>query len=168
MTLNNPTHRSAIVGASVDVGQDTAREAEQVIAAFLIALSELTDEAPANSYRAVATRSGLQIEVFDDAPGVRTYGTPAPVEEVVAFLGEAEAARSRIALPADGEAFTAEELDTLRGGYRIYDHAGDRWEKRTQGDWAYVRPASDSPSDSLVYSSSVLADTWGPLTREAP
>lgn len=158
---------SSVVGAQVD--KPDPREAEAIIAAFLTALDELDVEVPANSYRSLVTRSGLQIEVFDDAgPTVTHYGTPAPVEEIATFLVEGHPDDlDSIVLPADGVAFTAEELDALRVGYRVYDRTGDRWQKRAAGDWAFVSSLGREPS-ALTMAAEELADVWGPLTREAP
>jgi hypothetical protein len=98
VSLHENETMSAVVGAQVDSPDPT--EAESIIAAFLVALGELT-EAPKNSYRAIVTRKGLQVEVFDDGhPAVRTYGTPAPVEEIAEFIGDAPQAETLFDEPA--------------------------------------------------------------------
>lgn len=86
MSVHENETMSAVVHAAADV---TPGDAERIVGAFLLALGELDYEVPSNSYRAILTRAGLKIEVFDDGkPAVKTYGTPAPVEEVAEFLGE--------------------------------------------------------------------------------
>lgn len=132
-------------------------DAERVIAAFLLGLGELGYEVPTNSYRAIVLRSGLHIEVFDDGkPAVRTYGTPAPVEEIAEILAPS---------PADGEALTAEALDALPVGRRVRDRVGDTWEKEPDGDWGFVA-ASAGPGEerSLFYDAEGLVHTWGPIS----
>lgn len=81
-------HENETTSAVVPTGADVSpADAEQVIAAFLVALRELGYGAPKNTYRAVVTRKGLQVEVFDDArTTTEHYGTPAPVEEVAELL----------------------------------------------------------------------------------
>lgn len=93
MTLIEST-TSAVVLAGYDEDDMSLVEpadAERIILAFLDALGELGTAAITNSYRVFRGSAGVFVEVFDDgSPAIRTYGTPAPVEEIAEFLGETE------------------------------------------------------------------------------
>ena len=145
------------------------RVAQAAIEAFKLALKELGEPVPENGYRVILSVEGLELEVRQGpTTTVTNYGTPAPVEEIATFLDEGHPDDlDSIVLPADGVAFTAEELDALRVGYRVYDHTGDRWQKRAAGDWVFVSSLGRE-SSALTMAAEELADVWGPLTREAP
>jgi hypothetical protein len=78
--------------------------AESAVAAFKLALRELGEPVPANAVRAVLTTSGLRLEVTAAAVATREhYGTPAPVEEIAEFIGDAPQAETLFDEPATFE-----------------------------------------------------------------
>jgi hypothetical protein len=101
VSLHENETMSAVIHAAAEAGPG---DAERIIGAFLAALGELGYERPSNSYRAIITRAGLKVEVYDDGkPAVKTYGTPAPVEEIAEFIGDAPQAETLFDEPATFE-----------------------------------------------------------------
>lgn len=98
MSVHENEHTSAVVHSTAN---SDPRDAEATIAAFLIALGELGYDAPNNSYRAIVTRSGLQVEVFADAPDPRTEDVP--VEEIAEMLHPRTVAKAADAPLANGD-----------------------------------------------------------------
>src|SRR5690606_37066479 len=82
----------------------SVRGAEEAVKAFKTALRELGEYVPANDVRAALTTSGLRLEVTA-APATTTehYGTPAPVEEIAEFIGDAPQAETLFDEPAPFE-----------------------------------------------------------------
>jgi hypothetical protein len=94
--------------------------AESAVAAFKLALRELGEPVPANAVRAVLTTSGLRLEVTAAAVATREhYGTPAPVEEIAEFIGDAPQAETLFDEPAP---FEVGDKVRITGDTADWDH----------------------------------------------
>lgn len=101
MSLHENDQTVSYIPLSGDPTIGSVRVAEEAVKAFKTALRELGEPVPANDVRAVLTTSGLRLEVTA-APATTTehYGTPAPVEEIAEFIGDAPQAETLFDEPA--------------------------------------------------------------------
>lgn len=101
MSVHENDQTVSHIPLSGDPTVGSVRVAEEAIKAFKTALRELGEPVPANDVRAVLTTSGLRLEVTE-APSstVEHYGTPAPVEEIAEFIGDAPQAETLFDEPA--------------------------------------------------------------------
>lgn len=104
MSLHENDQTVSYIPLSGDPTIGSVRGAEEAVKAFKTALRELGEYVPANDVRAALTTSGLRLEVTA-APATTTehYGTPAPVEEIAEFIGDAPQAETLFDEPAPFE-----------------------------------------------------------------
>lgn len=98
----------------------SVRVAEEAIKAFKTALRELGEPVPANDVRAALTTSGLRLEVTEAPRTTREhYGTPAPVEEIAEFIGDAPQAET---LFGETAPFKVGDKVRITGDTQEWDH----------------------------------------------
>jgi hypothetical protein len=150
VSLHENDQTVSYIPLSGDPTIGSARVAEEAVKAFKTALRELGECVPANDVRAVLTTSGLRLEVTA-APATTTehYGTPAPVEEIAEFIGDAPQAETLFDEPAP---FKVGDKVRITGDTADWDH------QRAPGTEGFlVKVLTD---DALV-ATSLARTAWG-------